>query len=181
MKRKLSPEDMQLWKSYVKDVKALLKIKKDSKELSQSVTTSLKPLQPIIPVMKTEKKPGLVQVETPLSAFARKEWRHAKIDARLDMHGMTLEEGHRAVERFLLSAQERELKLVLVITGKGALSSENTLRHQFPRWLKEDPLKRLIIAFHHPAKPEHGGQGAFYVRVRQDKKCGPNYRKEKIK
>ncbi|MBS0271149.1 MAG: Smr/MutS family protein [Proteobacteria bacterium] len=170
MKRKLSPDELQLWKSYVKDVKALPKVKKDQKELSLDVTAPLKSQTPLVPVVKSQKKPKLDKLETPLGAFVRKEVRHVKIDARLDMHGMTLEEGYRAVERFLLNAQERGLKLVLVITGKGALSSENTLRHQFPRWLQEDPLKRLIVAFHHPVKPEHGGQGAFYIRVKSKKK-----------
>jgi DNA-nicking Smr family endonuclease len=51
------------------------------------------------------------------------------------------------------------------------MSSENTLRHQVPRWLKETPLRRLVVSLHHPAKVQDGGTGAFYVEVRRGDKA----------
>src|SRR5690606_22113463 len=41
------------------------------------------------------------------------------IAARLDLHGMTQEEAHRALVRFLARAQAAGQRCVLVITGKG--------------------------------------------------------------
>jgi len=115
------------------------------------------------------KKPVKEAVASPLAPqpFGRKELRRIKIDARLDLHGLSLVEGYEVLERFLRWAQERGVKTALVITGKGSLSSENTLRHQLPRWLKETPLRTFVSFLHHPAKQQDGGQGAFYVGVRK--------------
>lgn len=96
--------------------------------------------------------------------------RHLKIDGRLDMHGMTLDEGYAALERFLHYAQGQGFKIVLVITGKGAVSAENTLRRQLPRWIQETSLSPLVAFFHAPAKQQDGGQGACYIGVRKRRK-----------
>jgi DNA-nicking Smr family endonuclease len=159
MKDKLTPEDLRLWQANVKDVKPLSK----KISLKQDIPT---------PKLKVPPKPPLKRIvksspiPVPLQDFGRKELRHLQIDARLDMHGMSLEEGFNALERFLARAQTRGLKNVLVITGKGALSAENTLRHQFPRWLEDTPLRQFITSYH-PAKPQDGGSGAFYVGIRK--------------
>jgi DNA-nicking Smr family endonuclease len=112
------------------------------------------------------KKGGPIS-STPLQGFGRKELRHLKIDGRLDLHGMTMDEGYDALERFLIHAQEKRFKIVLIITGKGAVNSENTLRHQMPRWIKERPVRHLVSGFHSPARPQDGGQGACYIGVRK--------------
>jgi DNA-nicking Smr family endonuclease len=163
MKDKLTPEELHLWKLHMKDVKPL------SRKVPQ-------PEKPSAPKIRVPQKPPLKRIaKSPpspvsLQAFGRKNLRHLKVDARLDMHGMTLEGAYQALEQFLVRAQERGFKTVLVITGKGALSAENTLRHQMPRWLEETHLRHFITGFHHPAKPQDGGPGAFYVGVRRIKK-----------
>ncbi len=160
MKDKLSPEEIRLWQSYVKDVKPF------SRKLPE-------PEEPIVPQLPLSPKPSpkksvkRVPPIAPLQIFGRKELRHVKIDARLDMHGMTLEKGYDALEQFMKRSQERGFKYVLVITGKGALSAEKTFRHQMPGWLEEARLRSLITGFHHPAQPQDGGSGAFYVGVRK--------------
>lgn len=163
MKDKLTPEDLHLWRINVKDVKPLQKVKKDSDEKKRVVSTPLSPQSVVTPPVKQKPKPPL----TPpvLQSFQRKELRHVMIEAQLDLHGLSLEGAYQALEQFLKRAQTRKLKTVLVITGKGAISSENTLRHQLPRWFEEMPLRNLIISFH-SAKQHHGGQGAYYVRMR---------------
>ncbi len=60
-----------------------------------------------------------------LTAFDRKSAKRLRaggieIEARLDLHGMRQDEAHGALRRFLASCQSRELRWVLVITGKGA-------------------------------------------------------------
>jgi DNA-nicking Smr family endonuclease len=105
-----------------------------------------------------------------LPSLGRKEIRRIKIEARFDMHGLTLHTGYEALERFFIGAQERGLKTVLVITGKGSMSAENTLRSQLPRWLQETPLRRFVSSLHHPARLQDGGTGAFYVEVRRVQK-----------
>lgn len=166
MKEKLSPEDLRLWQNQLRDVKPLSKTKKIPLE-SPKPKVRQKP-QPLSPPLQKPSHP-LVPL-LPLQDISKRELRHLKIEGRLDMHGMTQEEAYHALENFLLRSQERGLKFVLIITGKGCLSSENTLRHQLPRWVKDTALTRLVSILHYPAKPQDGGQGAYYIGVRRRKK-----------
>lgn len=109
----------------------------------------------------------------------------AQIDARIDLHGMTQESARRELKSFLIRAQTKGLRLVLVITGKGRSpysshtlhgyhqidvpEREGVLRRTLPRWLDETEF-RTHISGYQPAHPKHGGGGAFYVRLRKAKR-----------
>ena len=94
------------------------------------------------------------------------------IDGRLDLHGLTQGEAHAALLRFLRTAQAREARLVLVITGKGSRNSDHggngrgVLRRQVPQWLQL-PEFRVLVAGMDDAHIAHGGEGALYVRIRR--------------
>jgi DNA-nicking Smr family endonuclease len=90
------------------------------------------------------------------------------IGDRLDLHGLDREQAHRAVSRFLTRLADDGERVALVITGKGGRSAgmDGVLRAEFPRWLSESPLARLVLAWR-PAAPRHGGDGAFYVLLRR--------------
>lgn len=89
------------------------------------------------------------------------------IGARLDLHGLTQGEAHRALARFLGRAQEDGARTVLVITGKGAKSGEaGVLREAVPRWLNEPALRRLVLSFTH-AQQRDGGTGALYILLKR--------------
>jgi DNA-nicking Smr family endonuclease len=90
------------------------------------------------------------------------------IDARIDLHGMTQEEAHRALLRFLARAYEDGRRAVLVITGKGG---EGLLRAGVPRWLAEASVRGMILAIEE-AQPRHGGAGAKYVLLRKKRERG---------
>jgi DNA-nicking Smr family endonuclease len=90
-----------------------------------------------------------------------------QIDARLDLHGLTLQRAHTRLSSFLVSAQERGSSLILVITGKGGAGRERgALRREVPQWLSLPEFRPLVIGFEEAA-PAHGGAGALYVRVRR--------------
>lgn len=163
MKRKLGPDDLRLWRSQLKDVKPLSKTVK----IPEEPPTPKKHRLPQPQQRSFEVKGGTPFPMTPLQDLGRKELRRLKVEGRLDMHGMTMEEAYEALERFLTRAQEKGFKIVLIITGKGALGSENTLRRQLPRWIQETSLRHLVSSFHSPAKPQDGGQGACYIGVRK--------------
>jgi DNA-nicking Smr family endonuclease len=91
--------------------------------------------------------------------------RHA-IDARIDLHGFTQHEAHAALLRFLRSAQERDARLVLVITGKGRGGEIGVLRRQVPQWLGLPEFRALVVGFE-DAAIAHGGEGALYVRLKR--------------
>jgi DNA-nicking Smr family endonuclease len=89
-----------------------------------------------------------------------------EIDARLDLHGLTQSEAHAALLRFLRNAHARDVRLVLVITGKGRGGEPGVLRRQVPQWLGLPEFRSLVIGFE-DAHIAHGGEGALYVRVRR--------------
>ena len=93
------------------------------------------------------------------------------IDARIDLHGMTQEEAHGALSRFIVASVGQRRRVVLVITGKGLGEGEGrgVLRRSVPHWLAGRDLARHIVTFG-PANPTHGGDGALYVRLRSPKR-----------
>lgn len=95
-------------------------------------------------------------------------------EARLDLHGMTLDRAHGALTRFVLSQHAAGKRLVLVITGKGKVRDDHgpipvrmgVLRHQVPQWLAMAPLRGAVLQVS-PAHHKHGGAGAYYVYLRK--------------
>jgi len=98
-------------------------------------------------------------------------------DGRIDLHGMTAERAHRALDRRIGEALARDQRLVLVITGKGGRKrngddapfmreEEGVLRQQAPIWLRRGPHAAHIIGIYQ-AHPRHGGAGALYVYLKR--------------
>jgi DNA-nicking Smr family endonuclease len=88
------------------------------------------------------------------------------VSHQLDLHGLTREEALEALPRFLLSAQKKGQKAVLVITGKGIHSPEEPVLHQaVASWLR-DTGRATVLEFT-PAPREMGGSGAYVVFLRQ--------------
>lgn len=89
-------------------------------------------------------------------------------EARLDLHGMTQAEAHGALRRFVLDRQGRGKRCVLVITGKGSITTGGVLRTQVPRWLDTPPLADAVLAYAEAIPPD-GGSGALYVLLRRNR------------
>lgn len=87
------------------------------------------------------------------------------IEGRLDLHGMTQSLAHAALIRFVRTAHANGKRILLVITGKGA-RQEGVLRRLLPLWLETDDLAPHVLAFS-VARPQDGGTGAFYLRLRK--------------
>ena len=92
------------------------------------------------------------------------------IESRLDLHGQRRDEAHTELIGFLADAQARGVRCLLVITGKGRRTpldeERSVLKAMLPRWLNEPPNRNRVLAFAH-ARPQHGGEGAFYVLLRK--------------
>jgi DNA-nicking Smr family endonuclease len=100
----------------------------------------------------------------------RRNWLRLKrgqvmIEQTIDLHGLTQEQAHERLSRFLAEAQQSGLRCLLVVTGKG-LAQGGVLRHMVPRWLNEGPNRERVLAFA-PAQPKHGGAGALYLLIRR--------------
>jgi DNA-nicking Smr family endonuclease len=90
-----------------------------------------------------------------------------KIEARLDLHGMTQAEAHRALAVFIAASRAAGQRCVLVITGRGlGPDGPGILRSSVPRWLEQQELRHQVLALA-PAQPRHGGAGAIYLLLRR--------------
>jgi DNA-nicking Smr family endonuclease len=91
--------------------------------------------------------------------------------ASLDLHGMTLAAAEKAVTRFLAESARQNLRVVLIVTGKGTRLEGGRvfggrIRAEFAGWL-ERADNRALVAGMRAAHPRHGGSGAFYVLLRR--------------
>ena len=95
-------------------------------------------------------------------------------EARIDLHGMTIDQAHPALSRFVLTSYSRGFRLVLVITGKGQRDDPHdpmprqrgVLKRQVPLWLGMAPLNTAVLDVSE-AHLRHGGGGAYYVYLRR--------------
>jgi DNA-nicking Smr family endonuclease len=95
------------------------------------------------------------------------------VDDTLDLHGYRQDQAHRVLREFLIRAQGRGAKLVLVVTGKGRTAAEpGVLRRAAPLWLEAADLRPVVVGFGE-ATATHGGAGALYVRLRRKDRMNP--------
>ncbi len=139
------------------------------------------------PRRKPARQPFLPPYQAPLPASAppdkavdpaiRKKVGRGKIeiDGRIDLHGMTQAEARAALHRFIQARFGRGDRTVLVITGKGArtdndyiaaMTERGVLRTMLPIWLSEPTLSPMVSGWSVAARG-HGGEGAWYVRLRR--------------
>ena len=89
------------------------------------------------------------------------------LDGKIDLHGRTLAEAEAALAGFVKRAQSQHQIWLLVVTGKGA-RGEGKLRRALAEWLDRGALAGRVVEYG-PAAPNHGGGGAFYLRLRRRK------------
>lgn len=88
------------------------------------------------------------------------------IHSVLDLHGCTVETAYQQLMRFIALMQGTHSRIVLVITGKGRAPQSGILRAQLPRWLEIPPLS-LQVSGYCTAGDSHGGEGAWYIKIRK--------------
>ena len=116
-----------------------------------------------LPELKTGASPG-VDKRTAL----RLKRGQLAIEGRIDLHGMTQDKAHRALEGFLTASQAAGKRCVLVITGKGLRPTGETgvLRNLVPRWMNAPAIRGRVLGFS-TAQPRDGGTGALYVLLKR--------------
>lgn len=90
------------------------------------------------------------------------------LEGRLDLHGLTQDQAHGRLTRFIATSAEAGKRCVLVITGKGLKPTGETgvLRQAVPRWLNSAELRPLVLAIRY-AQAKDGGEGALYVLLKR--------------
>ena len=177
-RRRLTSEEARLWRRVTARDKPLRPIvdEQDAEAPSQpEVKKSLKPAAPKpAPVTTAPPKPEKPKAPRAHDFGEEKRVRRGQVavEARIDLHGFTQIAAESALETFLLGAQRARKRAVLVITGRGSLEpswphpQRGVLRRRLPEWL--DALAREgIVAGYASAHRAHGGDGAFYVFLKQ--------------
>lgn len=98
------------------------------------------------------------------------------IEARLDLHRMTVEQARREVFQFIADCGRYGLRTVIILHGKGERNPDGIaqLKSYLAKWLPELPA---VLAYH-SAQKRHGGTGAVYVMVRKSDRDKEHNRKQ---
>lgn len=176
--RRLSAEEAELWAETMAEIEPLSKQDQDRNQHQDqdTPTAGAGPAQPRPPsaaaeTLRAPPLPDLAPGRTPgLEKRTAQRLRRGQlaVEAKLDLHGLTQDEAHRALVDFLISAQGAGKRCVLVVTGKGLTprGESGVLRTMLPRWLNTPPLRERVLALQ-SAQPRHGGSGAFYVLLKR--------------
>jgi DNA-nicking Smr family endonuclease len=183
-RRQLTPDERALWKTVTRSVAPLRSVEPEQEAHAddRSPPDAEVPAQarPVSARAKTPPPRGQRSEPPPppLAPLGRRLRQRvargsASLDGRIDLHGLTQEDAHHALRRFLRSAQADGAKLVLVITGKGARGASfgeerGVLKRLVPQWLRLPEFRTTVVGFE-PAHASHGGEGALYVRIRRAK------------
>lgn len=191
-RRKLKSDEVELWQQIAKSATPL--------KLPKNVNSVAKPQSKIAEVkndqfqlnrfeigekatqksVQNDLKPSIstaldsAPVQMDYKSFKKMKRGKSTPEATFDLHGMTVAQAHSALIHFLMTSYMRNMRLVLVITGKGKFQKDTgpiprqvgILRHQVPQWLRMPPLRDKVLQVTE-AHGKHGGSGAYYVYLRK--------------
>ena len=97
----------------------------------------------------------------------------------IDLHGFSLDNANKVIEELIVRFSEESVNKIIVITGKG-LRSKNTsnpyvskdlsiLRYSVPEFIQSRTNLMKIIKQIKEADIEDGGEGAFYIYLKNFK------------
>ena len=168
MKRPLKPEEARLWARVAKTVR-LAPGREAPKVDSMAAALDEAPIQRTAPPRPTPRPHVHHRHGAPDPIEPRRLRRltreREELGPRIDLHGMSQDRAHAALEAFLRRASEDGWRSVLVITGKG-FAGDGILKRRTPDWLAE-PQIRALVAGVSDAHYRHGGKGALYVTLRR--------------
>lgn len=86
-------------------------------------------------------------------------------EAKLDLHGMTVDEARRQVFGFVNDCMRYDLRTAMILHGKGERNRDGIawLKSYLAKWL---PELEPVLAFH-TAQKHHGSTGAIYLMIRK--------------
>ena len=95
----------------------------------------------------------------------------------IDLHGYSLEEANKKIEKFIIESYIKKIKKIIVVTGKG-LHSQNEknpyvskdlsiLKYSIPEFIKSNQALVKLINKIEEASIVDGGSGAFYIYLKK--------------
>lgn len=94
------------------------------------------------------------------------------IEGRIDLHGYSIDQARVMVIQFINSSYNLGKRLLCIITGKGKHSEfpNLTLNQVVPNILKHEADTNNKIAYLGSALPKDGGEGAYYIYLKRNKR-----------
>ena len=97
-------------------------------------------------------------------------------DLRIDLHGYTIEESFRKIDQLFIFAKENNVKIALIITGKGIHSNKENdpyaskdlslLRYAVPDYINKNYSQNIISIETSPISL--GGEGSMIVTLKKN-------------
>lgn len=189
-RRRLRPDEVELWRKVAETTQRLtpeqrhrdvpMPKPKPVKPIHRSIerfeigqsTNGHRSGHRLMPALREQVAAAPLQMDK--KTFGKLKRGKMKPEAKLDLHGKTLDQARPALTRFILDAQANGKRLVLVVTGKGKHKDDGgpiptrlgVLRHNVPQWLAQPPLSQAVLQVSE-AHLKHGGGGAYYVYLRR--------------
>lgn len=90
---------------------------------------------------------------------------HYKIEAELDLHGMTVDGAKIALIDFFNQCTTRSRRCVKIIHGKGlgSINKQPILKNKLNQWLQKTDIAEAFCS----ARPADGGTGAIYLLLKR--------------
>lgn len=162
-----SSADGALWRRATRDVKPLV-LRPEPQPAPAPKPAETRPAAPLaVPSVPSTPPPLALDRFAGIDRANAERLKRGKheVEARLDLHGMTQDEAHRALDTFIRASRVDGKRCVLVITGRGKVGG-GVLRSAVPRWLDEPQFRPHLLAIA-TAQPRDGGAGALYVMLRR--------------
>ena len=106
--------------------------------------------------------------------FKKKKFHETK---SIDLHGYTLDEANNTIKDFIHTSHLNGVSKLIVVTGKGIHSQNekdpyvskelSILKYSVPEFITNNKNLMNIIYEIKDAKPEDGGDGAFYIYLKK--------------
>jgi DNA-nicking Smr family endonuclease len=112
----------------------------------------------------------------PNKDFKLEQKKNSKIK-HIDLHGFTLEQANKTIEKFIEECFQKSVSKIIVVTGKGLHSNVekdpyvskdlSILKYSVPEYIENNlELMKKIIEIK-DAEIEDGGSGAFYIFLKK--------------
>lgn len=156
-------DDDDIWLEHIKTVKPLRhrsgpKVTPEPKRIKLS---AIKQYQPDVPRFERRASP------LPGKQIKKLKTQQFAIEAKLDLHGFTVDNAHQSLERFLAHALRMELRCLEIITGRGNPHlGTGQLRRLVPLWLETSSVRNAIL--HIDVNPASRG-GSLLILLRRTK------------
>ena len=97
----------------------------------------------------------------------------------IDLHGYTLDQANKIIEKFISQAFTEKVSKLIVVTGKGIHSKNekdpyvskdlSILKYSVPEFINNNQNLMRVINDIQDATIEDGGSGAFYIFLKKNK------------